>query len=79
MAYPSYMKKQRRAGVTDTELVNSDQIRQHLMAIAQRRGFGVSCYTDERGRHMARIGRADGAGMGLAITAQQARAWGLLY
>ena len=79
MAYPSYMRKLRRADVTATELANSDQIRQRLIAIAQRRGYGVSCYTDERGRHMARIGRADGVGMGFTLTAQQARAWGLLY
>ena len=71
MAYPSYMKKQRRAGITATELANSDQIRQSLMAIAQRRGFGVTYYTDERGRHMARVGRADGVGVGFIVSAKQ--------
>lgn len=75
MRYPSYMTRQRRAGVTATELDKADKIKQTLMAIAKRRGYGMSYYTDERGRHMARVGRVDGVGMGFVITAQQARAW----
>lgn len=71
MRYPNYMNRQRRADVTASELANSDHIRQCLMAVAQRRGFGVTYYTDQRGRQMARIGRADGVGMGFVVSAQQ--------
>jgi len=71
MAYPYYMRKQRRAGITATELNEADQIRQRLIEISQRRGCGVHYYTDEQGRHMARIGRVDGVGVGFIVSAEQ--------
>ena len=53
----------------------SRAIRQHLTALAHQDGYGVTYYTDSRGRHMARIGRTDGQGVGFMLTAQQAREW----
>jgi len=72
--YPAYMRKQRKA-LTAEELKQADAIRQHLTALAHQDGYGVTYYTDSRGRQMARIGRTDGQGVGFMMTAQQAREW----
>lgn len=72
--YPAYMRKKRKA-MTAEELKQADAIRQHLTALAHQDGYGVTYYTDSRGRHMARIGRTDGQGVGFMLTAQQAREW----
>lgn len=72
--YPNYMRKQRKV-LTPGELKRADAIRQHLTALAHQDGYGVTYYTDSRGRDMARIGRTDGQGVGFMLTAQQAREW----
>ena len=75
MGYPNYMKRQRRPDVTPAEMDAADKIRQKIVALACKRGYGVRYYTDQIGRHMASIGRIDGRGMGFTLTAKQAAAW----